>query len=227
MRNGKYLERDFVPIKIEGNYEGHLWMYRNVTERIHNQFKILEREERNRLIMKSAIDAIVISNENGDLIFWNPAAEQIFGWKSEEVIGSNMADLIIPHSMRDQHAAGMKRYLSTRNSRILNKNLELPARHKDGFEFPVEIYIIKFEQDDQTYFCAFIRDISERKKTESILKLQEEKYRNIIANMNLGYLEADNMDVVLFANQSFCKMSGFSFDELRGRRIGDILPLAV
>lgn len=72
-------------------------------------------------------------------------------------------------------------------------------------------------------FGQMLINIQNRKKWENQLSVQEEKYRNIIANMNLGLLEVDNDDTILFANQSFCDMSGFLLEELRGRKAASLL----
>ena len=86
----------------------------------------------------------------------------------------------------------MKHYMLTGEGPVLNKQIELLALNKKGWEFPIEISIIPIKQNGEIFFCSFIQDISERKKAEKSLKFQEEKFRNIISNMNLGLLEVDN-----------------------------------
>ena len=222
MKNGTILERDYIPIFLDNIYKGHLWMYENVTEKLLNQKMILESDERNKLIMSSALDAIIIIDSNGRIIYWNPSAERIFGWKNNEVYLKLLSDTIIPQSMAQDHINAMNRSFQSHDSKILGTLLELPAVHKNGNEFLVEIYIISFEQEGEKYYCSFIKDISERKNNERSIKLQEEKYRNIIANMNLGLLEVDLNDVIIYANHSFCEMSCFSMEELKGQTATDL-----
>ncbi len=74
-------------------------------------------------------------------------------------------------------------------------------------------------------FTGFMLDITERKNAEQALKINEEKYRNIIANMNLGLLEVDNGEIILSSNQSFCEMSGYSMAELIGRKTDELFVL--
>lgn len=216
--DGKILSRDYVPIFIDEIYRGHFWKYTNVTDQVQYQEILQESEERNRLVMNSSLNAIVISDDKGKIQYWNPRAEQLFGWTKEESIGKSMTELFIPQHMRAAHSNGMNRYLSTGVSHIINKELELTAINKSGEEFPVELIVVTYQQNGKKFFCGFLKDISSRKKSENLLKAQEEKYRNIIANMNLGLLEVDNEENILFANQSFCEISGYTSTELIGSK---------
>ncbi len=219
---GRFLERDFIPIYNNGKYTGHLWKYTDVTERILTQSLLEQSEERNRLIMNSAINAIVNIDCNGFITFWNKSAESIFGWTKEEVLGKTLPETIMPERHKKGHDDGIKKFMKTGHGPVLNKQIELPAIKKSGEEFPMEISIIPVEQDGKKFFCSFIQDISERKRAESNLRTQEEKYRNMIANMNLGLLEVDNNEVIQYANQSFCNVSGFDLDELLGKNPADV-----
>lgn len=216
--DGKYLERDYISIFIKNVYKGHLWKYTDVTNRIKTQALLKQSEERNRLIMNSALNAIITINTKGEITFWNNQAEVIFGWQREEVIGKKLDEIIIPEIHKDGHKLGMKKFMETGEGPVLNKQLELPALHKNGNEFPVEISITPIQQNNETIFCSFIQDISERKKAESNLKFQEEKFRNIIANMNLGLMEVDNNEIAKYVNQSFLEISGYEESELLGKK---------
>lgn len=215
--NNRFLERVYIPIYINNEYKGHLWKYTDVTQRIQSKTLLEQSEERNRLIMNSALNAIINIDCNGKITFWNSQAEKIFGWKSQEVIGKFLSETIIPSQHKSGHDEGMKRYLNTGDGPVLNKQLELPAINKEGVEFPVEISIIPIKQNNELFFCSFIQDISERKNAENQLKYQEEKYRNIIANMNLGLIEVDNNEIIKYVNQSFLKISGYEMSELIGK----------
>lgn len=216
--DGRFLERDYVPIFIKNIYKGHLWKYTDVTSRIKTQALLKQSEERNRLIMNSALNAIITINTKGEITFWNNRAEIIFGWQREEVLGKSLSDIIIPNIHKEGHKMGMKKFMETGEGPVLNKQLELPALHKNGKEFPVEISIIPIQQNNETIFCSFIQDISERKTAENNLRFQEEKYRNIIANMNLGLIEVDNNEIAKYVNQSFLEISGYDESELIGKK---------
>ncbi len=220
---GRILERDYVPIFIDEIYKGHFWKYKDVTDQVHYQKSLQESEERNRLVMSSSLDAIVIANDKGELEYWNPRAEQLLGWTPAEAIGKSMAELFIPDHMQSAHHDGMNRYLDTGVSQILNQELELSAVNKAGEEFPVELVVVTYQQNGKHYFCGFMKDISSRKKSQALLKAQEEKYRNIITNMNLGLLEVDTEENILFANQGFSDISGYEASELIGDKTSRFL----
>ena len=78
-------------------------------------------------------------------------------------------------------------------------------------------------QEGAKVFTGFIQDITERKNIEETLRINEAKYRNIIANMNLGLVEVDNYEIITFANNSFCEMSGYTLGELLGKNVGVLL----
>lgn len=220
--DNQYLERDYIPIFINNEYKGHLWKYTDVTQSIQSQNLLEQSEERNRLIMNASLNAIITIDKKGKITFWNAQAETIFGWKKEEVIGKLLSETIIPNQHKKGHSEGMKHYLKSGEGPVLNKQIELPALNKDGKEFTIEISIIPVKQNEEIFFCSFIQDISERKKAEKNLKFQEEKYRNIIANMNLGLIEVDNNEKIVFANQSFEMLSGYEIAELLGKNPSEI-----
>lgn len=204
-RNGKFLERHYIPIFINDHYKGHLWKYNDITERVVTQNQLKQSEERNRMIMDSAMSAIIITNHKGEITFWNKSAVSTFGWTKEEVEGKKILEKILPKADKTLHSS------------MLNKQVEQKIIKKNGDELTVEISVIAVKQDNNKYYCYFIKDISERKGAEDRIKRQEEKYRNIIANMNLGLLEVDNNETICYANQSFCDVSGFDPDELIGK----------
>lgn len=215
--DGSFLKRNYTPIFIDDEYEGHFWKYTDVTQRIQTRNLLEQSEKRNRLIMNASLNAIITIDSKGKIIFWNNRAETVFGWKKEEVLGGILSEIIVPHRYVEAHNKGIERYMKTGDGPVLNRQFETMGLNKNGDEFPVEISITSIKQNGETFFCSFIQDISERKKAEANLKFQEEKYRNIIANMNLGLVEVDNDDIIQFANQSFLSISGFEMEELLGK----------
>jgi len=120
--------------------------------------------------VEASLDAIVTSDDSGKIIEFNAAAEEIFGWTRTEIIGRKMEDTFIPHRMREAHNKGMKRYLETKEPRVVDGGrVELAALRKSGEEFPVELNITSVVEVDTTKFIAYLRDISERKINEQNL----------------------------------------------------------
>jgi PAS domain S-box-containing protein len=133
-------------------------------------------EEKRRLIMNAALDAIICIDTAGAITFWNPQAEKIFGWREDEVIGKVLSATIIPEPYRAMHDKGLKEYLKTGKGAVLNKLLELSAVNRDGKTFPVELTILPIRQAGEEFFCAFIRDISRRKAIEDSIRASKERY---------------------------------------------------
>ncbi|MGZ8982797.1 MAG: bifunctional diguanylate cyclase/phosphodiesterase [Methylotenera sp.] len=136
------------------------------SERVLFKEKLLESEERSRLVLENSLDAIINMDENGLVIEWSGAAVSMFGYERDEAIGHTVADLIIPARDRDAHYHGMHRQLTANEFNMIGKRFEVNALRSDGSEFPVEMSIARIHRDQHILFSAFIRDISERKQAE-------------------------------------------------------------
>lgn len=133
-----------------------------------------ESEERTRLVIDTAMDAVITMDENGVIVGWNKQAETTFGWKAAEAIGRGLSELIIPEAQRQAHREGLKRFLKTNQGPLLNRRTQVSALRRDGEEVHIEICISPFTHKGKYIFSAFIRDLSERKRFESQL-LQAQK----------------------------------------------------
>jgi PAS domain S-box-containing protein len=122
-------------------------------------------EEKYRVVAETANDAIVSADHQGNILYFNPAAERIFGYRSEEVIGQPLT-ILMPERLRGTHEAGFRQYLSTGKSKLLGRTVELPGRRKDGTEIPMEISLASIQAGRETFFTGILRDISERKGVE-------------------------------------------------------------
>ena len=134
--------------------------------------KLAESEERTRLILETALDAVVSIDGDGKVTGWNPQAETVFDWKREEILGRSLADTIIPPLQREAHRDGLRRYLATGKGAVLNKRVELSALRRDGSEFPIELSITPVRSGGVVTFSAFLRDITERKHAEAKVQAQ-------------------------------------------------------
>ncbi len=169
-----------VPVfYADGKVSGYVGIILDVTERKKAEERIINSEESKRLILNSALDAIVIIDSTSKIIFWNPQAEKIFGWTADEVIGKGLTDTIIPAEYKKKHRQGMQHYLQTGDGPMLNRLTEVDACNKAGLIFPIELSILPVEQETGRTFCAFIRDITERKQAESSLKESSEQLREL------------------------------------------------
>jgi PAS domain S-box-containing protein len=132
-------------------------------------------EERTRLIIDTALDAVVTMDDTGAITGWSPQAETTFGWPRDEALGRALADTIIPERYRADHHLGLARYLATGEARVLNKRIELAALHRDGREFPIDLSITPIRTGTSLGFSAFVRDITDRKQAQERLQAQLER----------------------------------------------------
>ncbi len=126
-------------------------------------------------VISSALDAIVITNEDGGIIHWNKAATEIFGYTEAEVKGRTLMEIIIPVSVRRPNGNGFELFLDPNDFHILNQRLELTGIRKNGMEFPMELAVTAIQNGQEYYFNGFIRDISSRKQREQELVQMKEK----------------------------------------------------
>ncbi|MEO8163988.1 MAG: PAS domain S-box protein [Betaproteobacteria bacterium] len=119
-------------------------------------------------ILQTALDCIISMDANGKVLEFNPAAERTFGYRREDVIGRELASLIIPPALRERHRLGLEHYLKTSEGPVIGKRIELRAMHADGTEFPVELAITRVPSDGPALFTAFLRDISSRVRSDQL-----------------------------------------------------------
>jgi PAS domain S-box-containing protein len=129
-----------------------------------------ESEARVRAVIDAAQSAVIVINATGAIIDWNVRAETIFGWSHSEVLGRDMAQLIIPDIFRERHHKGLSHFLTTGEGPVLNRMLEMSALRRDGSEFPIELSISPIKNNGVITFCGFITDITLRKQAEEEIK---------------------------------------------------------
>ena len=123
-------------------------------------------EARQRAILEAALDAVISIDGRARVTYVNSAFEHIFGYPADEVTGRELAETIIPPSLREAHRQGFARYLATGEARVLDRRIELTAMRADGSEFPVEIAITRTGVTGDPAFTAYVRDITERQRAE-------------------------------------------------------------
>jgi two-component system NtrC family sensor kinase len=125
-------------------------------------------------IVRTSLDSIIIIDGEGKVVDFNPAAERLFGYTREEAIGRDIGTLIIPEHHRAAHYAGMKRYLSSGDSRVIGKRVELEAMARDGRILPVELSIADVSVGENRFFTAHLRDLQPSKAAQFEIERQRE-----------------------------------------------------
>ena len=142
----------------------------NITARKEAEQRLQDAHEHLRLMVDSALDAVVSMDMEGMIIGWNPQAETTFGWSAEEVLGHSLVDTIVPHAHRAAHTEGLRRWHETGTGAVLNSRIEIQALRRDGRMIPVELSIVPVAVGEETVFSGFIRDISQRKRAQEDLE---------------------------------------------------------
>jgi PAS domain S-box-containing protein len=174
-------------------------------------------EEFARSIIDSALDAIIVIDDSGAIIEWNPQAEKIFGWNRGEVMGRFIADTIIPVRFRDAHQAGLKEFLETGAGPVLNQRLELTAVRRSGEEFPIELTVSPTQTANRWRFSAFLRDITERKRHEQL-------FRTTVESAPTAMVMIDVAGSIVLVNMETEKLFGYPRDELLGQPVELLVP---
>ncbi|MGZ5076961.1 MAG: PAS domain S-box protein, partial [Methylobacter sp.] len=153
---------------------------------------------RTQLLLDSALDGIVSIDHNGEVIGWNAQAEHIFGYSSEQALGRGMAELIVPPALREKHLRGLSRFIETGVSTIIGQRLEITGLRADMSEFPMELTVGVLKQQDNYFFNAYIRDITERKQVEDALRQSQKELQEAqrIAHMGSWQLELTSHRIV-------------------------------
>lgn len=123
-------------------------------------------ERRYHRILESALDAFIGMDSSGLITDWNAQAETTFGWLRSEATGQKLSQVIIPDRYRDDHERGLRHFLASGEGPVLNKRIEITALHRDGREFLVELTISAISGGGTHRFGAFLRDITDRKRSE-------------------------------------------------------------
>ncbi|MDQ6845522.1 MAG: PAS domain S-box protein, partial [Bacteroidota bacterium] len=131
--------------------------------------KLKERQEHLTRLITAAPEGIVEIDPSGKILLWNPMCEKIFGWKTGEVKGKIMGEIILTEKRREEYTKGMNGLLKD-EVKYLDRTLELTAINKAGEDLFITLTISKLNDRDKTVFIAFVKDVSEKKKAEVALK---------------------------------------------------------
>lgn len=128
-------------------------------------------------------EAIVVANIKGKIVLINEHVVHIWGHEAEELIGSDLS-MLIPHSLRKAHEAGMHRYLATGKQQVLGQRVELEALHQNGKTFPIQLFVSESTVVNERFFIAAIRDITQEVKLRKALEAAREELEAANAKVN-------------------------------------------
>ncbi|NEV63393.1 EAL domain-containing protein [Thiorhodococcus minor] len=201
--------------------EGYL---QDITERKAAERRLAESEEQLRAALESIREAFIITDAASDRITtWNPAAEQIFGYRAEQAIGQRLDALLAPEHYQESAGHGIAHFARTGKGPAVGTTLELEARHKDGSLVPIELSLSAMQLGERWMGLGVARDISERKRAEHALRAREQTLSSIFraAPIGIGLMRQRVFEEV---NATFCTMVGYSREELLGQSARLVYP---
>ena len=175
-------------------------------------FESLEKsEERFRSVAQTASDAIITVDSTGSIVFWNLAAEAMFGYSPDEAMRKPLT-LIMPERFHEAQKRGMKRVVSGGEAKVIGKTVEMAGLRKDRSEFPLELSIATWKTGEEIFFTGILRDITGRKRAEEALRESEEKFRSL-AEQSPNMIFINNKGRVVYANQRCTEIMGYKREE--------------
>ncbi len=190
-------------------------------------------EERFRAVVETAQDGVISADAKGNIIYFNPAAERIFGYPSSEVIGKPLT-FLMPERFHGRHREGLARYLSTGEAHVVGKTVELAGRRKEGSEFPLELSLASWKIGEAVYFTGIVRDITERNKAERAVRESERRFFDLFEGAPDPIIILDLLGRVQSINPAAEQISGYQADELVGKHFAtagvlmtEALPVAL
>jgi PAS domain S-box-containing protein len=215
----KWIEQTVIQLREGEKITGYKSIMRDVTERKAAEQKLKESEDQLKTIFNEAPDALIVINEDGNIIRWNPQSEKIFGWNSLEVIGKPVRNLIIPEQYKEIIDKGFENFLKTGEGEIMNKTIETTAINKKNIEFDIELTVSSATIKEKYILIAFIKDISQRKKLENEKKeidrqihLNELKLKLILENIGEGIIVTDTQKRIVLSNHMAEEIIGITQD---------------
>jgi PAS domain S-box-containing protein len=174
-------------------------------------------------IVRSTSDAVITADQQGNVITWNPAAEQIFGYSNHEIVGRPLT-VLIPDRFRSAHEAGIRRVVETGETRVIGHVVTLMGLHKSGHEFPIELSLGTWTTGDERFFSGLIRDVSEREKALEQLTASEGRMRAVMNAANDAIVVADETGAVMLWNPSAERVFGLTEEAMMGKQLTSIIP---
>jgi two-component system NtrC family sensor kinase len=178
----RYTQRVYSPHREpDGTIAGYFVFVRDITELKLHERELVRRLEALRqseamkaAIIDSALDCVIMIDEQSRVIGFNPMAEKTFGYSAAQAMGRQIGDLIVPPHLRAQHEAGFRRYLTTGESTVLGKRIEIEAMRADGAIIPVELAITEVKTANARQFTAYLRDLTQARQAASEIERQRE-----------------------------------------------------
>ncbi len=169
--------------------------------------------------MAAALDCVITVDGKNKVLSWNPAATRTFGYRAEDAVGQNVADLVVPDSRRDEYDRTFERLITGENLERIGKRFEWVARRSDGSEIPIEMAFTRTDGDSPTY-TSVIRDITERRRRDE----ERERLARMVMSSEDAMVSTSLDDKIIAWNPAAEHIYGYSADEIVGKSKLLIVP---
>lgn len=198
------------------NREARFVVATDVTPRKAAEEALQTSEEKFRSLAETANDAILSANRHGNIVYFNRAAQRMFGYSADEVIGQPLT-LLMPERYRHAHAQGLERFLRTGEALVIGKTVEMAGLRKDGSEFPAEISLSTWTAREGVFFTGILSDISHRRNAE-------EKFRALLESAPDAMIIVNRDGRIELINAQTEKLFGYVRAQLLGKGIEMLVP---
>jgi PAS domain S-box-containing protein len=196
---------------------------RNISVRKEAEKNIVRMEGRYRGLLEAAPDAMVVVNQQGEIVLLNVQAEKQFGYRRDELVGQKVKN-IIPEGFAERLVADELRSAEDALAQQIGTGIELTGRRKDGSDFPIEIMLSPLESNEGILVTAAIRDISLRKQADKHLAQMEGRYRGLLEAAPDAMVVVNRRGEIVLLNVQAEKQFGYHRDELVGQKMKNIIP---
>jgi PAS domain S-box-containing protein len=169
--------------------------------------------------VEGALDGIVTADSEGRILDWNPAAERIFGYSQEEVVGETVADLIVPAAQRQAHQRALDRAASDGKTKLSGRRQELTGLHRSGAEIPIELAVAR-SGTNPVRFTAFIHDITDRRQRDE----ERDRLADMVRSAQDAMVSVTLDGTILSWNPAAERIYGYRPEEIVGTPMRRLVP---
>jgi len=174
-------------------------------------------------VLDTIVDGIITIDARGIIQSANPAAQRLFGYSADEMLGRNV-NMLMPSSVARRHDGYVGSFLTTGEAKIIGIGREVEGRRADGSTFPAELAVKEFDANGQRMFVGSLRDISDRKAAEQELRDFGERLQATLNTIVDGIITIDARGIIQSANPAAQRLFGYSAQDLRGRNVSMLMP---
>nr|CRH05722.1 putative Histidine kinase with NMT1 domain, Bacterial extracellular solute-binding proteins, family 3 domain, PAS domain, PAS 3 domain, PAS domain, PAS 3 domain, HisKA domain, HATPase domain, two Response regulator receiver domains and Hpt domain [Candidatus Magnetococcus massalia] len=179
--------------------------------------RVTERTARLRSIIDTAVDGIVVIDSNGVVQEFSPAAERIFGYRRNELLGQ-VVGMLITEPYRSNYLRDMRNHLNGQDSRFIGTQMEIEGLRRNGERFPLDLSVAEAKVGDEYYFTGIVRDITERKEAENKLLEGQERLQLALQGGNLGFWDVNLETGETVVNDRYREIYGYPDKDLPAQR---------